>query len=322
MLTLPQGTPAEVTGAAIERIEAAALELSRELEEETGERAIRQVLASVGAQPFRAQQSRGVTGSANFDSPHLGEVNLELQPAEERTVSSAEIADRWRAKVGDIPDVVELTYSSSLFSSGEAINIELFGPSLDHLTTVAERLKTEIAGYPGTRDIADSFRAGKREVELELTREAELAGLTQMDLARQVRQAFYGEEAQRIQRGRDDVKVMVRYPESERKSLADLEQMRIRTAQGAEVPLATAAKTTLSRGPAAIHRTNRNRVVNVTADVDTEVASTNDIIADLATRVLPGGLGRLSRDPLLVRRRAGRAAQDRLGAAARVRCSL
>ncbi len=287
MLTLPQGTPAEITAAAIERIEAAALELARELEEETGERPIRNLLASVGDQPFRTQQSRGVTGTATFDSPHLGEVNLELQPAEERSVSSTEIADRWRAKIGEIPDVVELTFSSSLFSAGDAINIELFGPNLDHLTAVAQRLKEEIATYPGTRDIADSFRAGKRQVELQLTREGELAGLSQADLARQVRQAFYGEEAQRIQRGRDDVKVMVRYPKSERRSLADLEQMRIRNTQGAEVPLATAAKTTLSRGPAAIKRTNRNRVVNVTADVDTTIASTNDIIADLAARVLP-----------------------------------
>jgi multidrug efflux pump subunit AcrB len=290
MLTLPQGTPAEVTATAIETIEAAALELASELEEETGERAIRHVFASVGAQPFRAQQSRGVTGSANFDSPHVGEVNLELQPAEERTVSSTEIADRWRAKVGEIPDVIELTFSSSLFSAGEAVNIELFGPDLDNLTTVAQRLKAEIAAYPGTRDIADSFRAGKREIELQLTPEAEMAGLSQLDLARQVRQAFYGEEAQRIQRGRDDVKVMVRYPRSDRKSLSDLEQMRIRNPQGAEVPLATAARTTLSRGPAAISRTNRNRVVNVTADVDTEIANTNDIIADLTTRVLPNVL--------------------------------
>ncbi|MCP4203474.1 MAG: efflux RND transporter permease subunit [bacterium] len=287
MLTLPQGTPAEVTAAAIERIEEAALELAHEIEEETGDRAIRHVLSSVGSQPFRAQQSRGVTGSANFDSPHLGEVTLELQAAEERRIGSTDIADRWRAKVGEIPGAVELTYSSSLFSSGEAVNIELFGPSLDHLTAVAQRLKEEIAAYPGTRDIADSFREGKREIELQLTREAELAGLTQLDLARQVRQAFYGEEAQRIQRGRDDVKVMVRYPESDRKSLADLEQMRIRSPQGAEVPLATAARTTLSRGPAAISRTNRNRVVNVTADVDTEIANTNEIIADLAARVLP-----------------------------------
>ncbi len=287
MLTMPMGTPAEVTATAIERIEAAALELAREIEDETGQRAIRHALASVGDQPFKTQQSRGVTGAANFDSPHLGEVNLELQPAEERTVSSTEIADRWREKVGDIPDAVELTYSSSLFSSGEAINVELFGPNLDHLIEVAQRLKGELAAYPGTRDISDSFRAGKRELELELTREAELAGLSQADLARQVRQAFYGEEAQRIQRGRDDVKVMVRYPAGDRKSLADLENMRVRSPQGAEVPLATAARTRLSRGPAAISRTNRNRVINVTADVDSEVANANDIIADLNTRLLP-----------------------------------
>ncbi|MFQ5524864.1 MAG: efflux RND transporter permease subunit [Thermoanaerobaculia bacterium] len=290
MLTMPQGTPAEVTADGVERLEAAALELAAEIENETGDRAIRHVLSSVGDQPYRAAQNRGVTGSASFDAPHLGEVTLELQPAEERSISSTEIADRWRGKVGEIPDVVELTYSSSIFSSGDAINVELFGPDLGHLTEVARTLKGELAAYPGVRDIADSFRAGKREIELELTREAELAGLSQVDLARQVRQAFYGEEAQRIQRGRDDVKVMVRYPEGDRKSLADLELMRIRNPEGAEVPLASAARTSMSRGPAAINRTNRNRVVNVTADVDAEIANANEIIADLDNRVLPGVL--------------------------------
>ena len=103
--------------------------------------------------------------------------------------------------------------------------------------------------------------------------EGEAAGLTLSDLARQVRQAFYGEEAQRIQRGRDDVKVMVRYPVAQRRSLADLENLRIRTPAGGEVPFYAVARADMGRGYASIRRSDRQRVVQVTADVDRKRAN-------------------------------------------------
>jgi multidrug efflux pump subunit AcrB len=210
-----------------------------------------------------------------------------LAPAENRSINSTEIETRWRDKVGAIPDTVEVSYSSSLFSSGEAINIELSGRRVDRLKEAADRLREELKTYPGVQDITDSFRAGRKELELSITKEAESAGLTQQDLARQVRQAFYGEEAQRIQRGRDDVKVMVRYPESQRRSLEDVENLRIRLPDSIEIPFSTAANTTISRGPSAIRRTDRRRIVNVTADVDNELANANEIIAALQRDVLP-----------------------------------
>jgi multidrug efflux pump subunit AcrB len=290
LLTMPQGTPAEVTGEAVEHLETTALELARELEEEFGEPQIRHLQTSVGDQPFRTRQSRRLGSGDSFAASHLGEVNLELIPAEERSIGSTEIANRWRQRVSAIPDAVELTFTSTLFSSGEAINIELSGPDIDDLRIVANALKEELRTYPGVQDIADSYRAGKKELELALTAEGEIAGLDQVDLARQVRQAFYGEEAQRIQRGRDEVKVMVRFPEAERRSLADLERMRIRTPDGSEVPFSTAARVALARGPASIARTNRNRVINITADVDIEKGNANEILADFGARVIPGVL--------------------------------
>jgi multidrug efflux pump subunit AcrB len=287
-LTMPQGTPAAVTARMVEHIESAALELAAELEQEQGGQPIRRVMATIGDQPFRtAAGPAALNVGADFSATHLGEVNLELAPAEERDTTSTEVADRWREKVGAIPDAVELTFTSSLFSSGEAINFELSGPRVDQLREFATRLKEELRSYPGVRDITDSFRAGKQELELVITPEAEAAGLTQADLARQVRQAFYGEEVQRIQRGRDDVKVMVRYPESRRLSLGDVEGLRIRTPNGTEVPFTTAADVQLSRGPATIRRTDRRRVVNVTADVNQAQANANDIIADMEAEVLP-----------------------------------
>jgi multidrug efflux pump subunit AcrB len=287
-LTMPQGTPASVTARMVHHIESAALELAADLERDYGGQPIRRVMTTIGDQPFRtAAGPAALNVGADFSATHLGEVNLELAPSEERDITSTEVADRWREKVGAIPDAVELTFTSSLFSSGEAINVELSGPQVDRLREFATRLKEELRTYPGVRDITDSFRAGKQELELVITPEAEAAGLTQADLARQVRQAFYGEEVQRIQRGRDDVKVMVRYPESQRLSLGDVEDLRIRTPSGTEVPFTTAADASLSRGPATIRRTNRRRVVNVTADVNQAVGNANDIIADMESEVLP-----------------------------------
>jgi multidrug efflux pump subunit AcrB len=287
-LTMPQGTPATVTAENLRRLEDAAAELAVELEDEYGGQPIRHFLASVGAQPFRTSEGpRGLSVSADGAASHLGEVNLELAPAEEREIGSSEIAQRWRDKVGSIPDAVELTYSSSLFSSGEAINVEVSGPEVEQLRAFAVALKDELRSYPGVQDIADSFRAGKKEIQLKITPEAEAAGLTQASLARQVRQAFYGEEAQRIQRGRDDVKVMVRLPEERRRSLQALDDLRIRTPDGGEIPFATAATTGISRGPSSIQRTNRRRVVNITADVDISRANANEVLADLESNVLP-----------------------------------
>ncbi len=287
-LTLPQGTPADRTAEALSQIEDAALELAEQLDTEFGNRPVRHVMTTIGDQPFRgAAGPAALSVGADSSASNIGEVNLELSPAEERAINSTEIVRRWRDKVGSIPDAVELTFSSSLFSSGEAINFEVSGPDVDRLREFAGRLREQLATYPGTQDIADSFRAGKREMRLTVTPEAEAAGLTQVELARQVRQAFYGEEAQRIQRGRDEVKVMVRFPETHRRSLGNLEDLRLRTPAGGEIPFPSAAKVEYSRGPASIKRTDRNRVVNVTADVDHQRANANEIIADLEANVLP-----------------------------------
>jgi multidrug efflux pump subunit AcrB len=288
VLEMPRGTPAEITAEAIARIEKAGIEIQAEIQKEAPEKIFKHMLASVGDQPsVRIQrQNSGGNGGA-FSAAHLGEVNMELTPAEERSVTASEVSRRWRERVGPIPDATTLTYSSNLFSLGDPVNIQFSGHSYEELQTVAAKLKMRLTEYPGVSDISDSFRPGKKEVKLTMTRAGETLGLTLADLGRQVRQAFYGEEAQRIQRGRDDVKVMVRYPATERRSLGDLEQMRIRTPSGAEIPFSLAAEAEIGRGFASIQRKDRQKVVNVTADVDVKVANANEIIADLVANVLP-----------------------------------
>jgi multidrug efflux pump subunit AcrB len=148
-------------------------------------------------------------------------------------------------------------------------------------------LKEKLKDYPGVYDVSDSFRTGKQEIKLDITPVAESLGLTLSDLGRQVRQAFYGEEVQRIQRGRDEIRVMVRYPVEERRSLGNLENKRIRTAGGIAIPFSAAAEASLGRGYSTIQRTDRRRTINVTAEVDETQANANELLADITENVLP-----------------------------------
>ena len=288
MVTMPLGTPVEVTEAAVQRLQESALTVRAEIERKSGQTNLyHHVLASVGTQPFRTDQSRspGNVGSS-FSGSHLGEVHIEVAPSEERSVTSTEIANRWRAETGPIANAVELTFTASIFSPGEAINVQFTGPDIAELKAVANQFQERLARYPAVFDISDSFRAGKEEIKLQIKPEAEVLGLTLADLARQVRQAFYGEEAQRVQRGRDDIKVMVRYPREDRRSLGDLENMRIRTPEGREVPFSAVAEANLGRGYADIKRVDRRRAINVTADIDTAKGEPDKIIEDLENTVL------------------------------------
>ncbi|MEM7351529.1 MAG: efflux RND transporter permease subunit, partial [Acidobacteriota bacterium] len=287
-LTMPQGTTAEVTWQALEQIENAAQELRREVEARGDLGALRHIVTSIGDQPFHAKQSVSTGGVAtSYVGSHLGEVHVELAPAEERSIAGAELIRRWRELTGPVPDAVEVVFNSSLFSAGEAINIQLAGDDLDELRRAASEVRSALTAYPGVFDVADSFRVGKQQMKLQITPEAESLGLTLADLAHQVRQAFYGDEVQRIQRGRDEVKVMVRYTDSERRSIASVEDMRIRSRAGEEVPFAVAGTVEMGRGFASIHRADRRRTVNVTASVDEDRVSSNDILADLQADVLP-----------------------------------
>ncbi len=292
-LTMPLGTPAEVTAEAVHQLEAGALKLQQELdaEQDGGDQSVfRHTMASVGEQPYLAASRQG-GGQAiqRITASNIGEVQVELAPSEERPegVSSEEIAQRWRELTGPVPDAEELTFTGAIFTPGDPIDIQFTGSDVEELQRVADTVKAKLAAYPGVRDIADTFRAGKQEIKLQIKPEAEAQGFSLQDLSRQVRQAFYGEEAQRIQRGRDEVKVMVRYPADRRRSLGDLEDMRIRGPGGKEVPFSTVAEADLGRGYATITRVDRRRAIRVTADVDKTKANANDIIADLQSNYLP-----------------------------------
>jgi multidrug efflux pump subunit AcrB len=284
-LVMPEGTPLGQTREALDGLLASADQLVLDLDPDyavPGKSLVRHRLVSIGRHSFRREnRGGGATGS------NVAEVVLALVPAEQRRISTGAVAKRWSDLVGDVPGAKELTFASDLFSAGSAIDLQLHGPPGVPLAEVAKLLNEDLRSYPGVFDVADSIDVGKREVQLEILPEAEPLGLTLQDLARQVRQAFYGEEVQRVQRGRDEVRVMVRYPEAQRRSLADLDDMRVRTEGGAEVPFWSVARARFGRGYSDIKRTNRERVVNVTADVDRSRITSNEVMADLRSAVLP-----------------------------------
>lgn len=288
-LTMPLGTPASVTNEAVLKLERAAQSLALELANEyPAAPPVTHILSAVGDQPSASSGGGppGNGGGGSASGGHLGEVTLQLVPSQSRELETKEVAKRWRELAGQIPDSVELKFNTSLFTVGNAIDIQLEGDNVDDLRIIAEKLRVKLAEYPGVIDITDSFRSGKQELQLNISPGGEALGLTLANLARQVRQAFYGEEAQRIQRGRDDVRVMVRYPEAERQSLGTLDDMRIRTADGSEVPFGTVAVADLGRGFSSIKRSDRQRVVNVIADVDRTQVTANEVLGALGAGVI------------------------------------
>ncbi|MCB1703239.1 MAG: efflux RND transporter permease subunit [Halioglobus sp.] len=289
-LSMPEGTPIESTARAAARIEAAGELLRQELDQDLAEgesSKIAHVISSIGS--FIPKGSISSTTSAS----NLAEVGIELNlPRNYSGISTSTYANRWRELTGSIPDAIELGFTSEAFGFGKAVSLELYGKNFEVMRDAAAEVRLALQSYNGVMDVSDSFRGGKQEVQLALLPGARNLGLTLTDLGQQVRQAFYGYEAQRIQRGKDDIRVMVRYPEAERRSLGDLEEMRIRTPAGAEVPFSSVASATLARGYTTIRRVDGQRVVTVTADVDRTIATPESIIGTLQAEVLPDILAR------------------------------
>lgn len=275
-LVMPAGTSIEQTRHHIERMGEVARQLQDKYKEPDGSGSlIRNILISIG---WKGGGRPGIRGN-----PEVGQVTLELVPPEDRLspVSTSEIVRDWRKQIGVIPGVKELTFRAEIGRSGNPIDVQLTGADFSQLTQVANAIKDRLVEYPGVYDVQDSFDQGKQEIQLRLKPEAELLGLQSIDLGQQVRSAFFGAEAQRIQRGRDDVRVMIRYPKEDRKSSASLEQMKIRTPDGIDVPFSQVADVELGYGYSTIRRVDRNRAVNVTADAEKQKIDVNRIAADL-----------------------------------------
>lgn len=259
-----EGVAFDTTSDAVTRIEEAAIKLNEKYSNGSAKPLIINMLATVGSQPFKTGFSP-VTPTGD----NLGEVALEILPGSERSVSARELAAEWRKLTGPIPATSEISFQSQSAGSGNAIDLELSGDDMDKLIMATEEVKTSLSKIDGIIDISDSNNLGKRQVVLKsLLSAGESMGVRLSDVAMQLRQGFYGEEVQRLQRGRDEVKVMLRYPKEDRSSLEDVEQIKIRTRAGNEIPLSALVSFEEGRSKSVIRRTERVRAVRIAADID------------------------------------------------------
>jgi len=273
-LEMPAGTPFEVTQSHIDDMTEAVQRLqARYMDPVTQESVIESILATAGR------------GGGGQNASHRGRVMFEITPPEERTlaISSGELVEQWREEVGQIPGAASVSYLAEIGRGGSPIDVEISGMEFEPMTQVAERIKEQLVQFPGISDISDSFEGGKEEIQLSLKPAARQLGISLANIANQVRIAYLGTEVQSIQRNRDEVKVMVRYPKSERGSLVQLSRLSIRAPSGASVPLATVATLETGRGYAQIRRVDRRRTLNIKAEVDKDSANVEGIKSDLRT---------------------------------------
>ena len=273
-MEMQSGTAPAVRDEAIDQLESTLLGLS----EEHG-RANPESLPMI--------QHLGVFTSGDTGARMFVEIPMDTS----RPYEMNEITDLWRNSVGEIAGLKELRFETGgHIGGGPPLSFRLSGSNYENLEEAAAELALELHNYEGVFDISNSATAGGDEIKLTIKPEAEALGLTMSSLGRQVRQAFYGEEAQRIQRGKDELRVMVRYPIEERRSIADLENMRIRTPSGDEVPFQSVAEVSFGKGYSSISRLNRERTVTVSANIDPTQVEPQEIIKSITQDFMPGML--------------------------------
>ena len=273
--TLPYGTPMEYSRTVLTRLQKAATDT---VEAHGGQSVVRGVYAQIGSS--LPQMGPGDAGQDALGS-HLVGMMVFLVPSDDRDFSGADFSNDWRASIGTIPGLESLTLKAEFGpTGGDPIDIQLTHRSRSILEAAARELAEALSRYRGVTDIDTGVSLGKPQLDFRIKPEARSLGLNATDLAQQVRAAFYGVEALRQQRGRDEVKVMVRLPDAERRSYFTVEQLILLTEQGGEIPLAEAAEIERGHAYTEIKRRDGRRVVAVTANVDDQLANANTIIGE------------------------------------------
>ena len=283
-MELSPGTRPEATLVVAQRIEAAAYKAERELRTEADRSLIDTSYISVG------QQSRSGPGAAaalGLIQGNRASVVIELIDPEQRTISGKEFEKRWRELASDNPEVRKISYASNLINLGSPVQVQLAARDTDGLALAVKSLRQELERIDGVYDVRDDREPGKREVQFRLKPYARSLGITVDALSQQVRSAFYGAEAVRVQRGRDEIRVYVRLPSNERNSLSDLRNYRIQTPGGGFVPLQQLAQVSLGYGAPTIVREDGIRRNTVIAEVDGSVVTGQEVNAEVVNRIIP-----------------------------------
>ena len=219
---------------------------------------------------------------------NVTEIRVYLTPPEARPISTSAFTDKWRQKVGTLPGIESIRFESDAGGPGRgaAISIELSHRDMETLEKAGGELARALSFYPGILDVDDGFAPGKRQIDFQVRPEARSLGLNAMEIARQLRHAYYGAEALRQQRGRNEVRVMVRLPKEERGSRYYLEEMVLATPSGGEIPLRDAVEMKPGRAYTDIDRRNGQRIITVTADVRPRKKA-GQILNDVRSEILP-----------------------------------
>ena len=269
----PEGTPPDITTAALKQIGSAFDRLAEETTTTSGEPLVRQRLVLVG---------QALSGTMGESGPNIGSIQIILLPSEKRGVHSNDLLIAWEKEVGGIPGVKSLTFEGMQAGpSGAEIEVWLQGRNMDDLLHAADKLQESLTEFQGVYQVRSDYAQGKNELQLSLKPEATTLGLSVQDLARQINAGFYGKEAFRLQRGSDDIRVRVRYTALERSRISDFEKVYIRTPDGREVPLLSVADISFAPGYSTISRTDGLRRIKVTAEVNNRLANSGEIFAEL-----------------------------------------
>ncbi len=298
-LEFPIGTPFAVTQEAAERL----IEGAYQVNADVGGTSIKSVSVTIGGRISGSAGPGG--GTSSTVASHLASVQVQLTEEPYRTLPARDLERRWRAAVGPIAGVEKLSYVAEFFRGGSSLGFDLSHQDEASLLAAVSELKSQMAVNPAVYDIQDSVSLGKRQFDIDLTPAGEAAGLSAADVARQLRQNFFGEEVQRIQRGREELKVMVRYPREQRRSTQDLYNVRLNLPDGSQAPLSAMARVTESRSYSEINRVDGRRIISVSGEVDTALATPGEVNDALLLQVsrlkqdYPGlqvGQGGFSRD--------------------------
>ncbi|MGA8164368.1 MAG: efflux RND transporter permease subunit [Waddliaceae bacterium] len=281
-VNLPFGVPIETS----RKVQQLLVDGAGQILREEGEEISRGIYTQIGRPFFRTgpiTRPSGETGS------HLVGTQVFLVPSDQRKINGIEFANRWRELVGEIPLAESVNFEGSLAAfEGSAIDIQLSHPSTEVLKQAGKELAEEIKTYQGIVDVDEGTSPGKPQLSFRLKPKARALQITSRDLAEQVRGAFYGAEAFRQQRDRNEMKVLVRLPEEERKQIKTIEDLVIRVPGGGEIPISEAAEVFSERAYTSMMRTDGRRTQSVTADVDEEIANSNQLINAIEKAAMPG----------------------------------
>jgi len=289
-IELPAGATIERTSLVAQKLRAAAdrtlARYSSEEEREAGARPafVDAIYSAVGQRTL----DTGPGGTQSQNGSNIATVEIALKTGDERPVSAGEIEDAWREEIGDLPEVRSLSITSDEVTFGAAVNVQLFDSDKAVLDEARKRVMAGIRRINGAYDVESDQDAGLREIELRLKPEARTLGLTLEDVASQVRAAFFGAEAVRVQRGRQDVRVYVRLPAEERNAIADVDRLRIQVPTGGFTTLASVAEASFTEAPATIRREDGRRAVTITAEVNEQAISGDDANAFIEAEIMPG----------------------------------